>query len=300
MTGNMMTGDVTEDSAAGTGAETPLPYYRLRWTAPGVRTGAHRGSVAGAGGALKGFAPLARANDPRRLDLSLSLRDPFGNLYVREFEQKSAVTIYALVDVSGSMGFGGSAGKMRLAAELCATLAASARAAGDAFGMIGCDDRIREELMLPATRLRGAEREARLRLLGFKPQARGSGGMLEAARWFAGRRRLVFVISDFLMPLASVEALFQALARHDVAPVVIRDPAQDRDIPRWGFAEVRDLETGRSRLLFMRPKLREAWLRQTQERQEQLARLCGRYGRRPFVADGRIDPLALGEYLMEG
>jgi uncharacterized protein (DUF58 family) len=278
---------------------SPLPY-RLRWAAPGARPGAHRGAVAGAGGSLKGFAPLARANDPRRIDLRLSARDPFENLYVREFEQKSAITVYALVDVSGSMSFEGSARKMHLTAELCATLAASAKSAGDAFGMIGCDDQIREELMLPATRLRGIEREIFIRLLQFKPQARDASALPEAARYFAGRRKLVFVISDFLMPLPQTEALFQSLAQHDVAPIVIRDPAQDSDIPRWGFMEARDLETGRTRLLFMRPKLREAWLRKAEEHHAQLVRLCGRYGRRPFIVEGQLDPLALGAYLMEG
>ena len=122
----------------------------------------------------------------------------------------------------------------------------------------------------------------------------------EAARYFSGRRKLVFVISDFLTPLPQTEALFQSLARHDVAPIIIRDPAQDRDIPRWGFMEARDLETGRTRLLFMRPKLRETWLRKAQEHHAQLVRLCGRYGRRPFIVEGRLDPLALGAYLMEG
>ena len=276
-----------------------LPY-KLRWAAHGARPGVHRGAMAGTGGPLKGFTPLARANDPRRLDLRLTLRDPFENLYVREFEQKSAVSVYALVDASGSMSFEGSARKMQLAAELCATLAASAREAGDAFGMIGCDDEIREELLLPATRLRGVEREVFLRLLHFRPQARSAKSLLEAARYFAGRRKLVFVVSDFLMPLSDVEALFQSLARHDIAPIVIRDPAQDREAPRWGFMEARDLESGQTRLLFMRPKLREAWLRKAEEHHAQLLQLCERYGRRPFVVDGRFDALALGEYLMEG
>ncbi|WP_244505508.1 hypothetical protein [Methyloceanibacter stevinii] len=39
----------------------------------------------------------------------MSLRDPFGNLYAKRFSQRSAITVYALVDLSASMGFLGQA-----------------------------------------------------------------------------------------------------------------------------------------------------------------------------------------------
>lgn len=282
----------------------PVPY-RLRWAAGDPRPGAHRGSAAGSGGAFKGFAPLARGGDPRRLDLRASLRDPFETLQVRAFEQRSAVSVYALVDASGSMGFSGSrfsgsTQRMQNVAELCATLAASARASGDAFGLIGCDDVIREELLIPAARLRGLERDVYARLAAFQPQARGAKGLIEAARHFTGRRRLVFVVSDFHMPLADVETLFQALARHDIAPVVIRDPAEDLPTHRWGFMDLTDLETGRARLVFLRPGLREALAARLRAHRARLADLCARYGRPPFILEGRFDPAALAGWLMEG
>ena len=146
-------------------AEIP---YRLPWRSSDVRIGAHRSKLEGSGGYFRDFVPLLRSPDPRRIDLRVSARDPFEGLHVRRFEQKASVSVYALVDVSASMGFRGDADKMRLAADLCTALAASVRRAGDAFGMIGCDAIVQPDLMFLATRARGSEIEMLRRLRTFR------------------------------------------------------------------------------------------------------------------------------------
>ncbi|HEY9215796.1 MAG TPA: DUF58 domain-containing protein, partial [Ancylobacter sp.] len=115
-----------------------LPY-RVSWRARTVHAGAHRGRPLGAGGLFRDVATLLEWPDPRRLDLRASVRDPFEQLYVRRFEQKTAITVYALIDVSASMSFRGNMHKLEVAAAICAALAASARRIGDRFGLIGCD-----------------------------------------------------------------------------------------------------------------------------------------------------------------
>lgn len=287
------------DQARDAAPPADLPY-RLPWRSAGVRVGAHRGKLEGAGGFFHDFAPLLQRPDPRRIDLRVSVRDPFEGLYVRRFEQKTAIVVYALVDVSASMGFRGHADKMRLAADLCAALASSARRAGDSFGMIGCGARVEKDLRFPASRTRGGEAEMLKRLRAHVPTARGSDGFMEAASLLAGRRKLVFLISDFHMPREACERIFSALSQHDIVPIVLSDTAEVEALPRWGLLSLTDLEFGRRHLVVMRPSLRDAWQRRSEGRRAELNAVAARYSRAPFEVHDHIDWDRLGGYLISG
>jgi uncharacterized protein (DUF58 family) len=278
---------------------TDLPY-RLPWRSAHSRVGAHRSKIEGTGGYFRDVVPLVRNPDPRRIDVRISARDPFEGLHVRRFEQMAAVTVYVLVDVSASMGFRGSAEKLGLAANLSAALAASARRVGDAFGLIGCDEVVRPELTLLATRARGSEAELLKRLRSFVPQGRSAMGLRDAAALVAGRRKLVFVISDFFIPNEEVEGIFAALAHHDIVPILLADSAELEKLPRWGILSLTDLEVGRRRLVVMRPRLRDAWLRRSGRRRADLKAMASRYAREPFIIDDRINWERFAGYLMGG
>lgn len=282
-------------------SDTPADIpYRLSWRSADVRIGAHRSKLEGSGGFFRDFVSLLRSPDPRRIDLRVSARDPFGGLHVRRFEQKAAVTVYALIDVSASMGFRGDADKMALAAELCVVLAAAVRRAGDAFGLIGCDAIVQPDLMFLATRARGAELEMLRRLRTFQPTGRGSRGLIDAAALIAGRRKLVFLVSDFYMPNADIEAVFSALSHHDIVPIILSDSVEMERLPRWGILSLADLEVGRRRLVVMRPRLREAWQRRSGRRRADLNAIAARFGRQPFEIRDRIDWDRLGAHLVGG
>jgi uncharacterized protein (DUF58 family) len=285
-----------EDNGANA-RDADIPY-RLGWRGGGVRIGAHRGKVEGAGGMFRDFDTLMRSPDPRRIDLRMSMRDPHGTLYVRRFEQKTAITVYALVDLSASMSFAGSVAKMQVVADLVATLAASTRRIGDAFGLIGADAHIVPEFFLPATRSRGGEEDMVTQLRDYVPSGSSAAGLIEAANYIAGRRKLVFVLSDFYMPLPAIERLFEALSQQDVVPIVLKDRRELDDLPRYGLVALADLETGRRRLLAMRPSLRERWRRLAADQAHALHALATRYGRPPFEIVGPVDWDRLGAYLM--
>ena len=293
-----MTGERKDAGASGSLA-ADLPY-RLDWRAAGVRIGAHRGKVEGSGGLFRDFDTLMRSPDPRRIDLRMSMRDPNETLYVRRFEQKTAIAVYALIDLSASMGFAASVAKMEVVADLCATLAASTRRIGDAFGLIGANEHIVPQFFLPATRSRGGEADMVERLRDYVPEGRGAEGLIEAAGYLAGRRKLVFVLSDFYMPFATIERLFEALSQHDVVPIVLKDRRETGDLPRYGIVALTDLESGRRRLLAMRPSLRAKWRRDAEEQRRALNALATRYGRPAFEILGPIDWDRLSAYLMGG
>jgi len=273
----------------------PIPY-RLGWRPEGVLPGAHPGHGEGAEGEFRRHVSLLRHPDPRRIDLRVSLRDPHGELHVRQFSPRRAVSVAALVDLSGSMGFAEDAAHV---ADFSALIALSAQRSGDSFALFGCDSRLREDASVPFSRRRGVEAEVRERLLAARPSGRSVDGLFEAADRLPARRSLIFLVSDFLMPLPIVEQLLDALWRHDVVPVVVRDTRAESDLPRWGLIDIADLETGGRRLVFMRPALRERWRRQARERRHALDELFARHGRRPFHLVDALDADALARRLME-
>ncbi|WGD31374.1 DUF58 domain-containing protein [Ancylobacter sp. WKF20] len=278
---------------------TPQPIaYRLRWRPEGVLPGAHPGRGEGAEGEFRRHVDLLRQPDPRRIDLRVSLRDPHGHLHVRQFSPRRAVPVAALVDLSGSMRFGAAvAGRV---AEFASLIALSVVRSGDSFGLFGADSHLREDVMLPFARRRGLESEVAALLTGAHPQGAGCDGLLDAAALLPGRRALVFLISDFLMPAPALDTLLDALWRHDVVPVVVSEATLEDELPRWGFIETADLETGAARLVFMRPRLRQRWIAAEQARRAALEATFARRGLRPFALRDRLDVEALTRRLMEG
>jgi uncharacterized protein (DUF58 family) len=242
--------------------------------------------------------PFLSAPDPRRIDLRQSLRDPWEGLHVRRFEQTADADVVLLADVSGSMGFRGRGDKMALIAELAEVLARSARRIGDRFGLIACDDRVRDDLGTPISRARGGEEEMASRLRLFTPRPAGASALLQAAQSIAGRRRLVILVSDFRFPEADIAALLEALVAHDVLAVVLDDTAEAVSLPSWGLISLHDLETGRARSVFMRPALKEQFLAQERLRRDTLLRLLEQSTRDAVFVRDRIDWHQLGAALL--
>ncbi|GBU16484.1 MULTISPECIES: DUF58 domain-containing protein [Methylobacterium] len=272
--------------------------YLPRWRPGGSRVGVHRGRDAGGTGTFRDQVPFLRLPDARRIDLRASLHDPFEGLQVRRFEARTALECWVILDLSASMRFRGAGDRMRLAGQLCEGLAGAATRIGDAFGLMGCDERLREDLFLPATRRRAAALAVAGRVAEVPAEGRGAGGVLEAARLLAGRPKLVFLVSDFRWPDTLIEEAFRALALHDVVPVLLADSAEAEGLPAWGLVELDDLEGAGRRLVFLRPSLRRRWIEREAERVAALRRRAAPYARSPFRLADRFDADALSRHIM--
>ncbi len=156
-------------------------YYRSRGRAESVVIGGHRSRHTGGQGVFLDHVSYLQQPDPRRIDLRLTLRDPFETVYVRRYEERRAIALYAVVDLSRSMDFEGTSRKFALVHELCACLARSARRLGDAFGLIGCDTQVREDFFFPAARRNGLELDIERRFDGFVPTRSSAAGLIDAA-----------------------------------------------------------------------------------------------------------------------
>ncbi|MBG0810105.1 DUF58 domain-containing protein [Methylosinus sp. H3A] len=272
--------------------------YRPRGRVSNGSIGAHGGVDVGGIGVFRDHARFIQFPDARRIDIRATMRDPIGETHVRRFEQRNSIDVYALVDLSASMGFHGAARRLDIVADLCAALAFSATRIGDRFGLVACDETLRGDLLLPATRARGAAMEAAERMRGAQPRGASAQGLTEAAGLIAGRRKLVLLVSDFRWPAGFAARLFGMLAQHDLAPILIGDSAEERDLPRFGLVELDDLESGARRLVLMRPGLRRRWIAREAERRDALRRLALAHGRPPFVISDAFDADALSRHLL--
>jgi uncharacterized protein (DUF58 family) len=275
-------------------------HYRIGWRAGGHRPGHHLSRQPGGGFAFRGYAPLLAAPDPRRLDLHASLRDPFEQWVVRLYHQKSSIPVYLVADLSASMGFAGTARKLDLLADFCASLGYSAYRTGDPFGFIGCDTAVRGDFLLAPSHAKGAAMEMSLRLRAFAPTGTAATGLAAAADYLGRQRCLVFVASDFHFPGALLEALLASLARHDVVPVVLWDSAEFERLPRFGIGLVRDSESGRRRPVLMRTALRSRIAAAYAERRRHLERAFAPYGRKPLFMIDRFSAEAMTGYFYPG
>ncbi len=275
-------------------------HYRLPGPAAGHFPGAHRSPRGESGFEFRRHLPLADAPDARRIDIHASLRDPFENWLVRVYAQRMATKVMLIADLSASMGFVGRHRKLDTLADFAEGLAYAAYRCGDAFGFIGCDHAVRRELLLPLTRARGAglglgDRLRGLQLADHRDDA-GAAGLLRAHQHLRRERSLVFLLSDFHLPEAQIEALLASLAGHAVVPVIVWDPTEFNLPPGHGLAPLWDPETGEQRLVWLRPALRERWSRLEDERRALLGSLFRRHRLRPlYLADGH-DPDAVTAY----
>jgi uncharacterized protein (DUF58 family) len=270
-------------------ARIPEIHYRIGNAALGHFPGHHRSKRGETGFEFRGHAALLDAPDPRRLDLHASLRDPFGDWAFRLYSQRKSIPVAVVADVSASMGFAGTQRKLDWVADFVDSLAWSAWRTGDSFGFVGCDTEVRGDLLLAQSRTRAAADLVSQALRQLQPQGRSAHGLLGAARHLPRRRSLVFVLSDFHLPLDDVSAVLGSLAHHDLVPVVLWDPLEFTLSAARGLAQVIDPESGQQRLVWWRPALRERWLAQQALRRAALLQVFRAQRLSPLFMEGAFD-----------
>jgi uncharacterized protein (DUF58 family) len=280
-------------------------HYRLPGRASGFRPGSHPGTSFGAGQEFAMHARLFDHPDPRRLDLRASQRAVPPQWLVRLHLQRVAVPVQVVVDVSASMRFGAHRPKLDLAAEFVEALCYSAFRAGDQVGLLGFDQQVREDLFMPARHGRGVGDEMAQRLrscaLSSEATARTSpaAGLVRALERLAGRRGLVFLVSDFHWPLDLLDAALDRLVHARVVPMVVWDRAETEPPAAGRFLQVRDIEDGKRRALWLRPATAQQWRDNVAKRRVDLGAVLRKRGVFPFFLEGAFDAEALSRYFLE-
>jgi hypothetical protein len=268
-------------------------HYRLDRGVAGARPGSHRSRAGSAGLEFRGHAALFDAPDARRLDLHASLRDPFGRWLVRLASERRAVVVAVVADLSASMAFEGRQRKLDVLADLVESVAGSAWRRGDRFAFVGCDEHVRSDLALAPTRARGAATALVPRLRALVPSGRSAAALPAAHRLLPAARALVFVVSDFHLPAATLDATLDSLAAHQLVPVVLWQPAEFGLGAAPGWTEAVEPESGQRRWLWWRPALADRWQAAARARRAWLVERCARHGLAPLFVEGAYDADAL-------
>ncbi|MFH1529346.1 MAG: DUF58 domain-containing protein [Pseudomonadota bacterium] len=217
--------------------------------------GQYRSVFKGRGMSFEEVRPYQAGDDIRQVDWNVSART--GDLHVKLFVEERELTVFLLVDASRSACFG-TRGMTRqeLQAEVGALLAFSAIKNNDRVGLIIFTDKV--EHIVPPRKGRLHVMRVIMDILRFEPARPGAapGGVSEALRTLVGvtkKTSVAFLLSDFFIKSpAEFEGLRRSLAiakqRHDLVPLVARDPA-DLALPPAGLVTVADPETGALRLV---------------------------------------------------
>jgi len=270
--------------------------YHIGWRSCGRHAGRHVSTQRGMGMEFRGHTTLLSYPDPRRIDIRQTIRDPLEQVYVRVFNQKSASPVFAIVDLSGSMSFGKKQSKVALASEIASSIAVSATRNSDSFGLIGFDEIVREDWICTSAFKPHHALEVAEKLHEYVPASVGSAGIQALNQHLPRERSLVFLISDFHIPLEELENGLSLLMQHHVVPVVLWDSSEYKSLPEFGITSVTDCESGEKRVLFLRKDMRSQIIASFEARREAIEALFMKYNMPPFFVEGEFDADALTEY----
>jgi len=264
----------------------------------GLLQGERLGRRPGPGGEPALTRAYEDGDDVRWVDWSLTAR--VGVTMVRVPEIEPVLTAWALVDCSPSMGYGTTAQtKAELAREVLAGVGVVMRRRGDRLGVMATRAGDIDLVRPPRADRRGLI--AALSAVDRVRSAEGEGGRTDFARAISSLGRIarhrgaVVLISDFPL-LPGLEQAIGALGRrHEVIAVELRD-RRERDLPDVGPVHLRDLETGRRRLVDTAdPRFRTRFAAAVEATDRARDALLVRAGARHVVAETGLDwvlPLA--------
>ncbi|PIR70374.1 MAG: hypothetical protein COU46_01780 [Candidatus Niyogibacteria bacterium CG10_big_fil_rev_8_21_14_0_10_42_19] len=228
-------------------------FERLsRDLAPGL----HKSSVEGSGFRVKGYDTIFNRSDFDQVDWNTTFASGSRIPLVKIVEQKSAITVMAIVDGSASMGFCGKVKRMDEVAKLAASIGYSAYKAGDKFGLILYDDDI-VHYFEPETS-RSYALEIGEYLCEFAPRKGKCADISRTIDFIPPKPSLIFWLGDFHEPEDKIfDFLSNVAFIHDVVPVIFWDSAEFERLPDWGFVYFYDPETNKLRPDIITPKRKE-------------------------------------------
>lgn len=242
-----------------------------RRTALGPSGGLHRSPFKGASVEFRQHRIYVPGDDVRRLDWRVLARTD--RPFIREYEDETTRRTLLVVDASGSMAYGKPIRKADEAAKLAAALAYVALAGGDGAGLLLAGGEL-NQWVAPAS---GPSQLGRV--VDALEQSEPAGetaieSALGEAASRAGRRALILVFSDLLLP---ADALRRGLARlrhgrHDVT--LVRTLHKDEiEFPFRGWLRFGSLE-GPAATIGDSATTRNRYLSRFEQHQRQVREAC--------------------------
>jgi uncharacterized protein (DUF58 family) len=219
--------------------------FVARQVVEGFLTGLHRSPHRGFSVEFAEHRMYQPGDDLRYIDWRMFGRSD--RYYVKQFEEETNLRAYLLVDASSSMGWSSDPrlvpAKTWYARQLAACIALLLLRQGDAVGLLGFDQALREHIQP-----RGGRRHWRELLRGItalEPQGRTeAAGALRDIAARLRRRGLVILITDLLVDVDATKLALRFLRHrgHEVLLFHLLDPGE-RELPGIGDARFIDPET---------------------------------------------------------
>ncbi|MDC0877688.1 hypothetical protein OAP73_05270 [Methylophilaceae bacterium] len=273
--------------------------YHINWKSRGYHPGQHKSDQRGMGIEFAGHATIIDYPDPRRIDIRQTIRDPFEQVQVRIFNQRSATPIVIASDLSASMNFGTDKSKHKFASEIASIITNSVMAKSDAIGFIGFNDKIDPSWVSPLS-YRPHRTEALIQRLGsYHAKSSGQKGMGNLYQHIPKDQTLVFLISDFHMPMVDIRSTLSHLRKHRVIPVILWNKNEYENLPKFGVITINDPESGQEQTIFLRGNMLERIKASYSKRKTDLEEVFLEYDCPPFFVGEKFDTFAMSQYFNE-
>ncbi|OGY65313.1 MAG: hypothetical protein A3A04_00305 [Candidatus Harrisonbacteria bacterium RIFCSPLOWO2_01_FULL_40_28] len=187
--------------------------------------------------------------EPHRIDIIATLRSQRNPPLVRIFEEKRALSIVCIADLTRSMNSGTPHTRIQDIAKIITALSYSASVNGDICGFFGYESAtvIKES---PITKDKGLKLGNRL--WNFVPQDGDSHeGLLRIIPHLPQIPSLIILISDFLFEIKTLRKFLQKTNNHDVIAIVMRHPI--KAMPSWGISYIKDSESKKKKIRILTP-----------------------------------------------
>jgi uncharacterized protein (DUF58 family) len=258
--------------------------YKTAAMVSSLMPGGHKSRQRGPGSDFYRKTHFLDEPEPARIDLNASLTDPFENLQVRSYRQRSKLDVLVLIDGSSSMLYDN---KVAIISTLFDSICQSVAATSDNFTAFLLTDQLHTISDVDALRSAFAQ---------ISPEHNQACAYTEVQRTLPARPSLVFLVSDFHWPEWQLHAMLTVLSAHTVVPVITWQSREYKDYPLWRFVEMTDLETGKSTLVFVTPSQRQLLKQRYQQRREYLNTQCRAYKQLPFWLLDRYEPNQMSRY----
>ncbi|AQV97386.1 ATPase [Cupriavidus necator] len=236
--------------ASAVAIQTDALLRRLEWTVvrrlDGLLQGDYRTLFRGFGLDLADLREYHPGDDVRHIDWNVTAR--LQTPHVREYQEDRDISVWFLLDLSGSIDFGsGSVRKRDLLSDFTTVMALLLTRYGNRVGAVlygGATDAAAS--VVPA---RSGRRQLLHLLHRMQATPAASPGdtrlrdLLERARAVAKRRSVMFVVSDFISAPGWQTSLGMLARRHEVVAVRLVDPLETA-LPDLGLVVLQDAETG--------------------------------------------------------
>jgi len=241
----------TPEVAVDKPSDPDLLLRHLEWTTvrklDGQLQGDFRTLFRGVGLMLADLREYQAHDDVRHIDWNVTARMCVP--YVREHQEDREISVWFLVDLSGSIHFGSEkVTKSMLALNYVATLARLLTRHGNRVGAIIYEGphSVHHAVIPPRTgRRQVLHLMSRMQQISpsQRPGETNLSDLFKFAQSVIKRRSTVLVVSDFLSTPGWEKPLRQLGHRHEVVVARLQDPSES-DLPRAGMILVEDIETG--------------------------------------------------------